>query len=113
MKFKFNAKLTIALVSLFIGLLLIILGNKNKYCLSLGCLFFAGSLWLLCNERVISVKNEITAIDERVDEDDIEEEEYTILVNSKIKLTKGIKKTKLTFYTFAVLLAITAILVLI
>ena len=44
MKNKINFKLTAILVSLFIGFLLIVLGNKNKYCLSFGLIFLAIAL---------------------------------------------------------------------
>ena len=54
MKKKINVKLTLFLVSLFIGLLLI-LGNKNKYCLSFGFIFAGISLvfYVLYKKQVL------------------------------------------------------------
>ena len=45
MKFKFNLKLTAFLVSLFIGLLLIILGSNIKLCFSFGFVAIGVSLF--------------------------------------------------------------------
>ena len=67
-KFKFNFKLTAFLVSLFIGLLLVILAGNNKYCLSFGFILMGLSLSLFVwydNEKLQKTLNEL---EEEIDE---------------------------------------------
>ena len=85
-KFKFNYKLTISLVSLFISLLLIILGNKNYYCLSFGFIimglaiaFYAMYKTDKFNEVILEINNEIDELDK--------EDNYTITQLKKEKTT--------------------------
>lgn len=66
MKNKFNLKLTLSLVSLFISLILVIVGNKNKYCLSFGFILMGIAIALYAmyqtdriNKALIDVNNEI------------------------------------------------------
>ena len=69
-KFKFNLKLTAFLVSLFIGLLLVILGSKNKYCFSFGFIVIGISLIVLIGYNNEKIQNTITEIADELDEID-------------------------------------------
>ncbi|MBO5954494.1 MAG: hypothetical protein J6Q13_00815 [Clostridia bacterium] len=112
MKIKFNLKLTAFLVSLFISLLLLILGSKNTYCLSFGFMLLGASLgsfiWYM-NEKI---ENELTELnqaideltsDENLDEDDgdeeIEEQGYILqqLYSRQKQLIKKKRKIKIVF----------------
>lgn len=74
MKKKFNFKLTALLVSLFISLILIILGNSNKYCLSFGFILLglAAALYVLYNNE--KTLHEIDEINKELDEIDLNED---------------------------------------
>lgn len=54
---KLNLLLTISLVSLFISIILIIVGNINIYCLSFGFLFLAIALGLFTADRSVHWSN--------------------------------------------------------
>ncbi len=56
---KLNLLLTISLVSLFISLLLILIGNKNVYCQSFGFLFLAVAIAVFAADRSIKISNQI------------------------------------------------------
>ena len=56
---KLNLLLTISVVSIFISLILIIVGNKNNYCLSFGFIFLAVSLALFVADRSIKLSEQI------------------------------------------------------
>ena len=79
MKFKFNLKLTAFMVSLFISLLLVILGSNNLYCLSFGFIVMGASLFLFVwymNEKIENALIEVNkAIDEITNYEDFEEDE--------------------------------------
>ena len=79
MKIKFNLKLTAFLVSLFISLLLVILGSKNTLCLSFGFMLMgvslAGFIWYM-NEKIDNELIELNqAIDELTSDENLNEEE--------------------------------------
>lgn len=112
MKGKFNIKLTAFLVSLFVSLLIIILGNKNKYCLAFGFIVLSLSvvLYVLYNddktkeinaeieERIAEIEN-----DNEMPED---ERDYAMqeLFLCQIKLMKRKKRITIIFYLFAIML---------
>lgn len=76
MKSKFNLKLTIFLVSLFVSLLLVILGGKVKLCLSFGFIIMGVSLFLFIwynNERI---KKALDELNEKIDEIDALDNDY-------------------------------------
>ena len=120
MKKKFNVKLTALLVSLFISLIIIILGNKNKYCLSFGFIllgFCAGLFVLYNNEKT---NQTISEIDQELDEielddsfdvdgdgeEDILTDEEKVYVMQQLcvqqaDLLKRKKKVAITFYLCA------------
>ena len=125
MKFKFNFKLTAFLVSLFISLLIIILGNKNKYCLSFGfaMLGFALVIFVMYNNektdktieevdaQIDELSQEYTDLDEEDDlNGEVLEENYAYSIKQlyirRSKLLKRKKKVVITFYLCAALLVL-------
>lgn len=73
-KFKFNLKLTIFLVSLFVSLLLIVLGSKNKYCLSFGFMLLGASLIVFLTYAKEKIQNSLNELSQDIDEIDVNEE---------------------------------------
>ena len=77
-KFKFNIKLTAFLVSLFLSLILVIVGSNNKYCLSFGFILMGLSLSLFVwynNEKTQKMlellEEDIDAVEQyEIDEDE-------------------------------------------
>ncbi len=114
MKKNFNIKLTAFLVSLFVSLLIVILGNKNQYCLGFGFMLMALSvvLYVLYNDE--KTAQICTEIDERISEIENDdsmpeaERDYAMqeLFLGQIKLTKRKKKITVIFYSFAIMLFI-------
>lgn len=109
MKRKFNFKLTIFLVSLFLGLLLTILGGKSYYCLSFGLIMLGISLALFVwyNDEQ-TTKNlgeieqeidEITSVD--IEDEELEKERIYILGQLLTAQKKLIKKKKSVLITFS------------
>ena len=78
MKKKFNLKLTAFLVSLFISLMIIILGNKNPYCLSFGFVFMSVSMVLYVLYNNEKTTKTILELDNAIDELDETEEEMEV-----------------------------------
>lgn len=74
MKSKFNLKLTAFMVSLFISLLLVIVGSKNKYCLSFGFVLMGVALIFLACYMREKISNELKMVNEQIDEIDLDEE---------------------------------------
>ncbi|MBQ9795376.1 MAG: hypothetical protein IJW36_00240 [Clostridia bacterium] len=120
MKIKFNFKLTVFLVSLFISLLILILGNKNSYCLSFGfiCLGLSIALYVWYNnEKSI---NSIAEIDSQVeiieDDETVDDNEKTYMISQlylrQSKLIKNKKKVARVFYITAVLFVFIGIIAL-
>ena len=114
MKFKFNLKLTAFMVSLFLSLLLVVLGGKNKYCLSFGFILMGISLILFVfynNEKteneIVKIEEDIEQIEEsyeQLEDDELEgedEEEISYALNQlyarKKKLVKHKKKSMVVF----------------
>lgn len=81
-KFQFNFKLTAFLVSLFVSLILVIVGSGNKYCLSFGFILMGLSLSLFVwynNEKTQKTLESLEAdIDyvEQYDENESVNEEH-------------------------------------
>ncbi len=122
MKIKLNAKLTAFLVSLFISLIIIILGNKNKYCLSFGFVALAVSMVIFAKynkertqKMLDEIDNEIEELEESL-ENATEEEADDIIYSVKQlyirsgKLLKRKKTGSLAFYLFAGFLVLFAII---
>lgn len=104
-KFKFNFKLTAFLVSLFIGLLLLILGNKSEYCLSFGFIIVGLSLALFIwyfNEKLdMELITTAQAIDEIEESEEQSNETVYILQQLYIKQKKLLKSKRSTFILFS------------
>ena len=107
MKFKFNLKLTAFLVSLFISLLLVILGSNNKYCLSFGFILMGVSLAMFIWYNNEKVSKELTKVNAEIDELEIDEElndeeRVYILQQLYIRQKKLSKKKKSTLILFSI-----------
>ena len=103
MKFKFNMKLTAFMVSLFIGLLLVILGNKNKYCLSFGLIFLAIALLIYITDKYKKISQAIIEVDIAIEETEMEDFDIIMELTKQKKMLKKQKGfTCVMFYCFAV-----------
>lgn len=107
MKKKFNYKLTLALVSLFISLLLIIIGNKNKYCLFFGFLFLAVSVVIFAKLRIDKINKILKETEIEIDKDDEPDVEFLTEVYKELAVLRRQKRsTAISFYLFSALLVI-------
>lgn len=117
MKFKFNLKLTAFLVSLFIGLLLVILGNRSIYCLSFGFIFIAISLEFFVYYANEKTSKSISELKQEIDEVDADEEldnEDKVYILKQLylrerKLSKSKKRVSIVFSICALSLVILGI----
>ncbi len=66
-KFQFNFKLTAFLVSLFVSLILVIVGSGNKYCLSFGFMILGASLSLFVWYNNEKIQKELETLEEDID----------------------------------------------
>lgn len=117
MKKKFNLKLTISLVSLFISLLILILFNQNKFGLFFGFLLLGCALFLYGYYRSSILKTVIDKTNEELEENsDYETEEEVIVYNEVLNELKRVKRMKrsaqITFYLAGALVILIAILML-
>ena len=114
MKFKFNLKLTTFLVSLFIGLLLIILGSGNKYCLSFGFIVIGLSLPVFVwynNEKTRKEYDELSKLIEEIEQDlDVEDQEQMFALSQVYVARKKVERNKhksvILFYSCGIMLLI-------
>ena len=104
---KFDLKLTGFLVSLFIGLLLIILGSKNSYCLSFGLMITGFSLGLYSMYKSAKLNKLIEEVETEIEETNVEDS-YTLkqLFKIKSKLKKQRRSVNFVFFLTAVLLIV-------
>lgn len=117
-KFKLNSKLIIALMSLFASLIFVILGSKNKYCLSFGFIFLGCSLELFLFYLNEKYQKELTELAEEIDSVDIcedvdEMEKAYILQQHYIRqkrLTKKKRRTNIVFSICGVAIVLLGIL---
>ena len=123
MKFKFNFKLTAFLVSLFLSLIILILGNENKYCLCFGFILLglSAALFVLFNndktvQTIQEIDKEIEELDEEFAEfegnEEIQEERTYVLQQLYLRQNRLIKrkrKVAITFYLCAGLLILLGI----
>ena len=96
--FKINFKLTGFLVSLFLSLLLLILGSGNKYCLSFGFMALGGSLELFFwynNEKMQNYLNEINQEIDNVETfEELNDMEKAYILQQLYTTKKKIEKKK-------------------
>lgn len=106
-KFKFNAKLTAFLVSLFLGLVFVILGSKFKICLSFGLMLISASLILYLwydkeksSQIIVEFEDKINEITE---DEEIEEDEKIYIIGQLSNQQKSIlKRSKRINFLFAI-----------
>lgn len=116
MKFKLNFKLTSFLVSLFIGILLTILGNKSKYCLSFGFIIIGLSLVVFVLYVKEKMNDLIAKNEEKLTEfDDEELDDETVFIKKELymqqhHLNKKKKSVNLVFCACATLLIVVGII---
>ena len=106
MKKKFDFKLTAILVSLFIGFLLLVLGNKNKYCLSFGFIVLGISVVLYGLNKRNQLKNLIAKYDTALDEESENAALIIELAKQRNKLTRQKNFTCSMICFFGILLVI-------
>ncbi len=104
---KFDLKLTAFLVSLFIGLLLIILGSYYSYCLSFGLIITGVSLGIYAVYRTAKINEILQEIEEEISDIPVEDS-YTLkeLIKLKSKYKKQRRSVSIVFYLTAVLLIV-------
>ena len=113
-KFKFNFKLTAFLVSLFVSLILLILGSKNKYCLSFGFMALGVSLGLFFWYNNEKMQSYLAEVDHEIDEvettEDLEDEDKAYVLKQlyiiKTKIEKKKKSSNIAFLICGVALVI-------
>ena len=107
MKKKFNLKLTLSLVSFFISLLLIILGNKNNYCLSFGFILLGVAIAVYAMNKSEQIDKVILEISNDIGET---KPDNTFELQQLSKEMKKFKKQKrnlnFSFYLCATLLVV-------
>lgn len=113
MKKKFNLKLTISLVSLFISLLILILFNQNKFGLFFGFLFLGASLLLYGYFRASLLNETINKTNQELEETEYVEDGVVDEVLKELKHVKRLKRsTQITFYLAGGLIIVFSILML-
>ena len=101
-KKNFNFKLTLMLVGLFIGMLLIVLGNKNKYCLGFGFIALGVSLIFYAYEKSKKLQKMIFEVNEELGNAEKDNFMYIAELNkAKKQFTKQKNITCIMFYVFA------------
>lgn len=109
MKKKFDLKLTAFLVSLFIGLLIVILGNKNPYLLSFGFIVIGFSLALFAMFKTADINAVVNEL--QVELESLKpEDEFRVkeIAKAQAKLTSQRRKVNFVFYVAATLLIVLA-----
>ena len=113
MKKKFNYKLTISLVSLFISLLILIFFNQNKFGLFFGFLFLGASLLLYGYFRAALLNETINKTNRELEETEYVEDGVVDEVLKELKHIKRLKRsTQITFYLAGGLIIVFSILML-
>ncbi len=108
---KWNWKLTLCLVSLFVSLILIIFGNSNKYCLAVGLICLGVSIGLYAFYRLKIYDDNIKDVTEELTNADIDDEEIIIGFREELKkLKKERLSLRLSFFICAILLVILGII---
>ena len=114
MKFKFNLKLTICLVSLFVGFILLIVGNQNKYCQSFGFFFLSVGIVFFAIDRTDKIVKRQMEIDKILDKENELNDEQSIEINAEFStLYKQKKRINIVSDICAILFIIVGIFVLI
>lgn len=95
------------MVSLFIGLLLVILGNKNAYCLSFGLIVLGFSIGFYAFIKIGSINEAINQLEAELQEVDLENK-YLMkeITKQQAKLKKQRTSLSIAFYACAVMLIV-------
>ena len=113
MKKKFNYKLTLSLVSLFISLLILIFFNQNKFGLFFGFLFLGASLLLYGYFRASLLNETVNKTNQELEETEYVEDGAVDEVLKELKHVKRLKRsTQITFYLAGGLIIVFSILML-
>ena len=88
MKKKIDFKLTTILVSLFIGFLLVVLGNENKYCLSFGLIFLAVALLVYISDKYKKISQAIIEVEMAIEETEVEDFDIIMELTKQKKMLK-------------------------
>ena len=109
-KFKFNIRLTASLVSFFVGIVLAILGAKNKYCLGAGFIFIGLGSFLYSWHRSLESVDLQTEVNEELMKYDPEIQENTAIINELGRIQdenkKKTKRTNIVFVLFGAMMVI-------
>ena len=104
MKIKLNSKLTLSLVSLFISLILVIVGNKNNICLSFGFMLMGASLALYAMHQTDKINDALVEISNEIEEAGNDEFAIKQLYKESSFLNKKRRRLNFVFYLAATLL---------
>ncbi len=85
---KFNFKLAISLVSLFISIVLILLSKYSKYCFSFAMIFLAVALVLFVADKVAIIGERINQANSYLESDDFNADEIYEVSSQAKKLAK-------------------------
>ena len=116
-KFKINFKLTAFLVSLFLSIFIVVLGNKFAPCVCIGFILLGVSLALFVlfnDERTTKIVQELTEEINKISEDETMDEDTKMFMKGQLyltinKLNRRKSKTRIIFYSCGVALIILAI----
>ena len=104
-------------MSLFIGLILLIVGNQNKYCQSFGFIFFAVGIIFMAVERTNKIDKRRIEIDkileENMENDDFDDVEMIELQDESARLLRQRRKINISFYICGILFILVGIFILI
>lgn len=109
MKQKFNLKLTLVAVSLFVSLLLLAFSGKHKVCLFLGLLFLGLNLFAFAFIKVQQINEVLKKTDTELEEYEGEDDALLDEVYKQIRKLKSTRrKTQIVFYITSILLVVMA-----
>ncbi len=109
---KFNFKLTIALVSLFVSVILLVFANMAKECIGFACFFMAVSCITFALNRKEKIDTTIRLTNEDLENEEDDEVVYQVQLEKK-KYLKSARRIQFSLYLCAVLLVIVGIFALI
>ena len=109
MKKKLDLKTILIIFSFAISLALIIIGNKNAYCLGFGAIFLAVASFLYAYEKTKDLNKRYLELSDEYNSCGKEDLFHKFDCERQMKLCKKQSfRTKLTFYGFSILLIVFA-----
>ncbi len=120
MKKKVDFRLTISMVSLFIGILVVILGNGLSYCIAIGMILIAASCFVFSGYQSGKLTEQIDYIQTELDNFENDDSPYdpnTSYTRTELRemmeavrsLKRQRRKSRIIYNTFATVLVIVAI----